>query len=200
MARDTTGLALTALIVLVIVLLVAALALGPLSVQRFSFEGSMGGWTLAATGILLNGTGIDWFIRFPTYGASHGNTSLMFYLDKMNDAGKIWIERPFALRPDAAYRVTIEAIFVSAGFGQFNHWRLIAGAFPKPPTTAAELTPAFRDSTGNGASDDVGYVWLAKRYTSEVRSSAASSLVVVFGIWGTCEGPRTYYVDDGRAT
>jgi hypothetical protein len=52
----------------------------------------------------------------------------------------------------------------------------------------------FPEGTYNGGTD--GYVWLEKSVRKEITSGADGNLYLVLGIWGTWEGPRTYYFDN----
>ncbi len=96
--------------------------------------------------------------------------------------------------------MTVAFDFATADFGSFNLWRIIAGGLPEPPQTPAELEPVFQDDTGNGQDEDVGYVWQTRSYTTTTRSTADGRLCVVLGVWGTWEGPRTYFVDGVTVT
>lgn len=183
----------------VVIALILALSLPP-GAMMFSFEEEMEGWTPAGTDLSLGDGEIEWSINRSTDRATHGTYSLKLYLNNLNDAGKIWIERPFATAANREHSVTIEARFATEDFGSMNLFRIIAGAFPEAPRTAENLSPAFRDDTGSGSPEPTGYVWLTKQYTSTVRSGADGRLFVVFGIWGTWEGPRTYYLDEVRVT
>ncbi len=69
---------------------------------------------------------------------------------------------------------------------------------PWSPEEAANLEPAFQGNTGNGATGDVGYRWLRKRYQFTAATAADGRLYVIIGVWGTYEISRTYFVDDVR--
>lgn len=63
------------------------------------FERGFDGWT--ANGTDLDNPPDQWSIEPPQDMASKGKTSLKFYLDNVNDAGKIWIERSFNVEPQS---------------------------------------------------------------------------------------------------
>jgi hypothetical protein len=174
---------------------------GPAPISDFSsFEGSLEGWTARGIDLTVGGREVAWSIEPSTTTATHGTGSARLYLENFTDAGKIWLEKAFSVRPNRLYRVAIEYDFATADFGDVNLWRLIAGALPEPPRTGEALRPAFRGDTGNGSNRDVGHVWLAKRQELEVRSGEGGVLHVVLGVWGTWETPRTYFLDRVRVT
>jgi hypothetical protein len=158
----------------------------------FSFDSGLEGWTAAGTD--LTDPPVQWSIQRTTERTKRGAGSAKFFLDNMNDAGKIWLQRAFTLEANTDYTVRVSYAFGTADYGDINLWRIIAGAHTQPPQTAEDL--AFRDGTGNGAGADVGYRWVDRTYTMEARADAAGQVWVVVGVWGTWESPRTYYVDD----
>jgi len=67
------------------------------------------------------------------------------------------------------------------------------------PETGAEVIKGitegdFPEGTYNGGMD--GYVWLEKSIQKEITAGADGNLYIILGIWGTWEGPRTYYFDN----
>jgi hypothetical protein len=162
---------------------------------HYSFESGLEGWTASATDTVLGGGGIPWWIRPVTSHSFEGSRSLEFYLGNYNDAGKIWIVRPITVSPNSPYRVTISYAFGTADWGQANLFSLLTGVTLVEPRTSGDLANTLQGDTGNGASNDVGYLWIDKRLELDVTSSADGRLYVVVGVWGTWEGPRTYYVD-----
>lgn len=160
----------------------------------FTFEGDLGDW--AADGTDLDDPPVTWSIERSDELAERGEWSVKLFLDNENDAGKIWLERAFALTPGVAYDVEVAFDLASADFGIVNHWRIIAGVSASDPETVDDLS--FQDETGNGAEDDVGFVWLPKRYAFQnvVADPDTGVLWVSIGVWGTFETPRTYFIDD----
>ena len=168
--------------------------LGCVECESFSFEADVQDWQ--ADGTDLGDPPIEWSVERSQELASDGTSSVKLWLNNLNDAGKIWIERAFAVEPDRRYRVRVEYAFASAAFGSVNLWRIIAGVAATSPETADDLT--FQGDAGNGADSDVGYRWLQKRYTFDVESGPDGLLHVFIGVWGTWENARTHYVDDVR--
>lgn len=157
----------------------------------FSFEAGMQGWQ--ARGTDLDDPPVDWSVQRSDELADDGTTALKLYLDNQNDRGKIWIERAFPLLPDQNYRVNVRYALASADFGQVNLWGIITGASAEPPHSAEDLV--YPDNTGNGADDDVGFVWLDKGYCFDASTGPDGLLYVFVGIWGVWEAPRSYYLD-----
>jgi len=168
--------------------------LGILDCRTFSFETDEEGWQ--ACGTDLSDPPVEWSVRRTTETAEDGVACLRFFLNNLNDAGKIWVERPFDVKPNRRYRVTVSYAFGTADFGEVNLWRIITGVAPAPPTGSADLM--FQDSTGSGSDSDEGYRWLEKSYSFDVPSGPDGVLYVTIGVWGTWETPRTYYVDGVR--
>lgn len=159
----------------------------------FSFEKDMEGWEKRAMDLELGDTLIDWSIEQTDEIVYDGNSSLKFYLENYNDAGKIWIERPFVVKPNQNYRIEVKHAFASADFGFANLWTIITGVVTKSPQTREDLV--YQGHTGNGSDTDIGFKWLAKSYDFDVTSESDSTLYVIIGVWGTWETPRTYYLD-----
>lgn len=156
-----------------------------------SFEENFEGWVPDGTD--LSNPPINWSIERNNERATDGNTSLELFLDNMNDAGKIWIEKQFELDPNTQYEVTVEYDFATSDFGSFNLFNIITGVTTKNPETADDLT--FQDDTGNHREEDIGYIWLNKTYTLTIETTENGSIFVSIGVWGNWETPRTYYID-----
>ena len=159
----------------------------------FSFENDMEGWEKRAVDLELGDTLIDWSIELTHEIVYDGNSSLKFYLENYNDAGKIWIEKPFVVKPNRNYRVEVKYAFASADFGFANLWTIITGVVTNSPQTRDDLV--YQGHTGNGSDSDIGFKWLVKNYNFDVTSESDSTLYVIIGVWGTWETPRTYYLD-----
>jgi hypothetical protein len=164
--------------------------------MEFSFEKGMDGWV--AQGTDLSNPTDEWFIERSEDMASEGKVSLKAYLNNLNDAGKIWIQRPFDVDSNSYYQVHVEYDFASADYGDLNLWTIITGALLGPPTKADELV--YQRDTGNGGDKDDGYKWLHKTYTFDMRTGPEEEIYVIIGVWGTWETNRTYYIDNVKIT
>jgi len=159
----------------------------------FSFEEDMQGWKAKAMDLELANSTIDWSITRSQERVKDGSSSLRLYLENWNDMGKIWIERSFAMKPNARYVVNVSYAFASADWGDANFFEIISGVLQEPPRSRYDLV--YQGGTGNGADSNVGYVWLEKSYSFSVESDATGKLYVIVGVWGVWETPRTYYLD-----
>jgi hypothetical protein len=159
---------------------------------NFSFEQGTEGWT--ASGTDLGSPPDQWSIEPSRNTASKGKTSLKFYLDNANDAGKIWVTRTFDVKPQTHYQVEVTYKFASADYGDINLWKMITGVALEAPKTAAELV--YQGDTGNGGGPEDGWLWRRKTYNFDIRTGPEQELYVTIGIWGTWETSRTYYLDD----
>jgi hypothetical protein len=167
---------------------------GPGGIVRFesSFEAGLDGFV--ADGTDLDDPPIEWSIERTDERADDGEWSVRLELENLNDAGKIWIERPFDLEAGVAYDVEASYAFGTSDFGDVNIWTIIVGVGPQDPESVDDLT--FQGSTATGNDEDVGIVWLENVFTSTATASAEGELWVSIGVWGTSEFPRTYYLDD----
>jgi hypothetical protein len=157
----------------------------------FSFEHDMEGWS--AKGTDLDNPPVEWSIQRSQEIARDGHTAIKYYLSNVNDAGKIWIERPFDVKPDSLYQVNVRYSFASADCGDINLWTIITGVVPEAPQSRDDLI--YQKDTGNGSTGP-GYEWLDKSYDFTIQSNSSGKLYVIIGIWGTWETDRTYYVDE----
>jgi hypothetical protein len=160
--------------------------------NNFSFEQGMEGWETGGTD--LGNPPDQWSIAPSQDLASKGATSLKFYLNNVNDAGKIWVTHSFDVKAQTHYQVEVTYKFASADYGNINLWTMITGVTLEAPKTAAELV--YQGNTGNGAGPGEGWVWQRQTYNFDVRTGPEQKLYVTIGIWGTWESPRTYYLDE----
>lgn len=160
----------------------------------FSFEQDLEGWVPAGTDLEMVDTTIAWSIDRSKEFVSSGSYSLKLYLENWNDAGKIWIEKPFAIDPFCSYEVIVEFDFGTATNSDINNFTIICGVSKKKPVSRDDLM--YQDQTGNGSDVYVGYKWLRKSYSFNVDASPGEKIYATVGIWGTWETPRTYYVDN----
>lgn len=157
----------------------------------YSFEKGMQGWTPDGTDLL--DPPINWTVEQSDDHATDGDHSIKFYLDNMNDAGKIWMQKSFDLDPNTHYELTINYDFGTRDWGNINLFRIITGVTTKNPETADDLI--FQDNTGHQQDEDIGYTWVNKSYTLSLQTDENGTAYVFIGIWGTWTTPRTYYVD-----
>ena len=158
----------------------------------------MQGWSATAADTGRPGEAYaPWSIERSADHASDGQQALKLQMVNHTDAAKIWIVRPFAAQAGQQYDLDVSFAFATADFGSTNLFALLTGAFPTPPHDGPSLLAGTtHDATGNGADSDVGYQWLRKAIHTSARANSNGQLFVVVGIWGTWEGPRTYYLDD----
>jgi hypothetical protein len=159
----------------------------------YSFENTYSGWDTTGIDLQLGDTTIAWSIHPSFELAIDSSYSMQYFLENYNDAGKIWIQRPFYVEQHKNYIVTIDYKFASRDFGMANLWTIITGVHLSPPTNAQELL--YQGHTGNGFNFDTGYVWLDKNYEFNINSDTSNNLWIVIGIWGNWEVARTYYID-----
>jgi len=156
----------------------------------FSFEEDMEGWVVNGTD--LDNPPVEWSVERSKDIASDGKSAVRLYLNNMNDAGKIWIERPFDGEPNRTYQVHVEYDFASADWGDMNLWTIITVVVPE----SAKMELVFQGDTGNNAKPEDGFVWLRKSYDFNVESGPDGKVYVIIGVWGIWETARTYYLDN----
>lgn len=168
----------------------------PILSDYSSFETDFDGWTTNGMD-LLNPT-VDWSITRSQDRARDGSTSVKLYLNNLNDAGKIWIEKTYSVQQNRNYLVKVTYSFATQDWGNVNFWTIITGALPGHPQVMQDLGPAFQGDTSSGSTGPADFVWLDKSYTLSTRTDSTATIHVVIGIWGTYEVARTYYVDNVR--
>ena len=164
----------------------------------FTFDEGLGGWTAHGIDLVVGGEEVAWAVEHTTATGAAAPGAVRFYLENDTDAGKIWMQRPFALTPNTRYVVRVRYAFGTTDWGDVNLWTLITGVHPDPPETHEDLT--YQGHTGHGAESDVGPVWLEKAYELTAETDDDGRLYVAVGVWGTWETARTYFVDDLRLT
>lgn len=169
---------------------------GDPTVDTFGFDQDLEGWTPDGTD--LDDPPVDWSIEWTSDPSASGGGSVEFFLDNINDQGKIWIERAFDLEPNTTYDVELAYAFGTSDWGAINLWTIIAGVHVEPPETREDLT--FQEDTGHGAEEDLGLVWTDRAYELTATTGEDGRLWVAIGVWGTWETPRTYFVDDVELT
>jgi len=163
----------------------------------FTFESDAGDWVPDGTD--LEDPPVTWSVERSDDLAERGNWAIRLSLDNLNDAGKVWMERAFELRPGTTYDVEVAFDFASADFGEIGLWTIISGVSETDPETVDDLV--FRDETGNGSSEDVGHLWGTRSYSLGPATADEDGLLwVALGVWGTFETSRTYFVDELEVT
>jgi hypothetical protein len=168
----------------------------------FSFEDGGEGWTPRATDLELEGGFINWSITRGQEQAFDGNTSLEFYLENYNDAGKIWIERPFSVAPNATYQVAIDyAFYPGCSADDIVPFTILTGVFPSLPQTGSALVAgANQNPCHQGDSSVIHPQWVVKKFQFTATSAESPTLYVVIGIWGIWETAMTTCVDSVHIT
>lgn len=157
----------------------------------YSFEnGTLQGWTAD----VYDDGGLPWHVVPSTFIAHTGTWSLEYYLHNLNDAQKVWIEKPFEVPMClSGYSVVLTWYLASRDWGVANLWNVIASIGTRDPETYADFVTI--GNTGNGDGDQ--YVWLPQqKYSKNLGITTAGEIWTALGIWGTWEVPRKYYVDD----
>ncbi len=171
----------------------------------YSFETDWEEWEKKEADIeLFEGGEINRSIERSQDIAIDGNNSIKFYMNNINDAGKIWIEKNFTVIPNQNYEVHVSFYFASKDWGKINLFRIIAGAEATSPQTPEEITEIhyklynkykMEATTYNGHDSDFGYELLHKNFAFSVISNENGIIFVILGIWGTWETHRTHYID-----
>jgi hypothetical protein len=172
---------------------------GPALVEFFSFEQDFEGW--AANGLDLqagSGATIPWSITRSQDMAKDGLWSVRLFIDNINDAGKIWIQRPFTMQPNQTYQVKLGYFFAPIDSQAFSN-PIIAGASTQPPATRDDLVPFFEDRTSLGRNTGANR-WARHEYEFTAQADGVGSLYVFIGVWATFEVGYVYYLDAVRTT
>ena len=73
----------------------------------YSFENTYSGWDTVGIDLQLGDTTIVWSIHPSDERAVDSSYSLRYYLENYNDAGKIWIQKPFSVEQQSDYIMII---------------------------------------------------------------------------------------------
>ncbi len=164
--------------------------------EFYSFENDMEGWNINGADLSPGDpTADEWAITRSQDMATDGLTAVKLDLTNNNDAGLIWIEKPFLVEPNRIYQVSVSYSFASAD-GALSSFEIMTGVLKQRPASN-NLIPTFRESTKHSGSKN-GYRWLDKDYEFAVSSGQSTSLWIVIGIRGTFEIRNIYYVDSVR--
>jgi hypothetical protein len=151
----------------------------------FSFEGSLQGWGAQTLDLQAGDQLEPWSITSDPGAPFDGASSARFFLDNLNGAGKIWLERAFTLPSSGRHRAHID--FVALGSSDtVAADRLIVGVFRAPPRNADQLQPALQPPGIAGAG------WTAHAYDVAVEGPAVT---VVIGISGASRRRTLYHLD-----
>ncbi len=160
-----------------------------------SFENDFQGWSPKGADLELGSGFVDWSItRVEEYAleGEDGISSLKFDLNSLNEKAKIWIEKPFAVRAQTKYRVTVDYALHSHDCGHVPRFTIITGVFRRQPETGEDLADALQETT---ESTGCTWGWLHKKYDFTIKSKRSDALYVVIGISGSQQAHRTYNVD-----
>ena len=151
----------------------------------FSFEDSLQGWEPHAAD-LQGPAGEDaWSITTDPTFPFDARSSVRFFLDDANGAGKIWLERTFTL--PSSRRRTLHLDFATAGSSDaLLPDRLIVGAFPAAPRSEDAIQSALQPA------GIASFQWTSHAYDFEVDGSA---VVVIVGVAGGTTGRVIYHLD-----
>jgi len=161
--------------------------------QFYSFENDFEGWGAKGADLeLVGGSSEDWSIARSTDIWEDGASSLRFYLNSLNQNGKIWIERPFTVEPGRKYKVTLDYAFHAYRNCDPPRFRIITGVFRSSPQTADDLAGAIQEKTTD---TNCTWGWLHKTYDFTIKSKKGQSLYVVIGLWGTEQTEGVFNID-----
>src|SRR5688500_1184636 len=117
-----------------------------------SFEVDMEGWTPDATDLQIGDGEIEWHVKRTNLRAAHGAWSIENFMDNRNDAGKVWIERPFAV-PPGDYDVVVSYKLGSQTFGEVGAFSILTNVTSYDPEVRTDLGGS-RGTTYNGGIRD----------------------------------------------
>ncbi len=161
----------------------------------YSFENGMNGWT--KNGLDLDHPPINWSVETTTNESYSDNSSVKFYLDNINDAGKIWMEKFFDVEKNSLYDVDVRYKFGTSDFGTVNLFKIITTISVDNISNRDDLV--YQGETGNNKESEE-FVWLNKSIDSIIETNENGSIYINIGVWGSHETNRTYYVDDVNIT
>ena len=151
----------------------------------FSFEGSLQGWEPHAADLQGPAGNDEWSITTDPTFPFDGSSSVRFFLDDANGAGKIWLERTFTL-PSSGHRNLHIEFAVAGSSNALAADRPIVGVFPAPPRTEDELQHAMQPP------GIASFQWTSYAYDLAVDGAVAT---IVIGIAGGTTGHALYHLD-----
>jgi hypothetical protein len=168
----------------------------PEGAEFYSFENDLEGWTSNAADMDSGGQANDWSLtrveEIP-YGGEDGKYSIRLDLNNLNENGKIWIERAFAVEPRRKYKVELDYAFHHYYCaGPPPKFRILAGVFRRRPLSGEDILGAVQEKTGI---TKCLWGWTHKSYSFKIKSKKSDTLYVVIGIWDTEKAHRTYNID-----
>ena len=186
--------------VLICLLFLSAMAAArpaPVLVDFFSFEQDFEGWVPNGADLSVEGVTDEWSITRSQDMAKDGAWSVRLFLVNDNDAGKIWIQKPFTLQPNQTYQVQV-SYFMAPIDGPVSN-TIIAGAATRPPATRDDLVPFFGGLANLGRRTGANK-FARHGYEFTAQADDAGSLYVFIGVWATFEVGYVYYLDAVRTT
>jgi hypothetical protein len=161
-----------------------------------SFESDLQEWNANAADMESGGQPNDWSItrlEEVPLGGEDGDYSVQFRLNNLNENGKLWIERAFAVEPRRKYKVELDYAFHHYYCaGPPPKFRILAGVFRRRPLSGEDILGAVQEKTGI---TKCLWGWTHKSYSFKIKSKKSDTLYVVIGIWDTEKAHRTYNID-----
>lgn len=160
----------------------------------FSFENDLEGWSPRAADLELpSGASEDWSIVRSTDKWTDGRNSVKFELNNLNQMGKLWIERPFAVDPGRKYKITVDYDFHDYFFCGRTNFRRLTGVFRSSPQTGNDAAAAVQDKTTTDPQCTWGFNHKAYNFT--IKSKKSQTLYVVIGVIGVEQAHGRYNID-----
>ena len=171
----------------------AACGPGTQTSGSYSFEGSLQGWRAGAVDVAPSATPDGWSIAATSDAAFEGAWSARFFLDNRGGRAKVFLSRPYALKPFQAYDVHLEFALGTSDGDPAAAFRVLAGAAQFPPANGDAAIFLAQDDTGSAGTTRLS--WVPKSYDAFATTGPSGEMSAVVGIWGTSEATRTYYLD-----
>lgn len=154
----------------------------------YSFENSLEGWATDVVDDEIGDGHTEWSVDVSNSLSYEGDWSVKFYMDNINDATKLWIEKAFPVTPGHEYNVVVQWKFTTAqDYGIVDYFGIIASISASDPETRSDF------NTIDQTVDESG--WHTIEYSAKVTPSGTGDIWVGIGVWGVWEAPMTFYVD-----
>jgi hypothetical protein len=164
-------------------------AVGPARAATFieSFETGFGGWQPDT-----DGKAPAWSVTRTTEQAYHGRYSVRLWMDGTQDDGTTWVERRFAVAPNAKVSVQLSFQLWSPQQARAGHWNVVA-------------TAAGEDPEGEGDFEIIGHTEEAEGWKPYARgwvvtADATGGVWVAFGTSVIWEVNKHHYLDYVQVT
>ena len=162
--------------------------------DRFSFEGGLEGWSVAASG--LGEPPQPWQVSVTAAESTDGDQSLRLFLDNRSAQGRAFIRRRVSLVPDTDYRAELTFQWGTRDTGGVGVWNLIAGVGRDEPRSGAGLV-TVGDTGSDGVGSQGALQWVDKSATLDFRTAPDDGRMwIAMGLWGTSPFAREYFLDD----